>query len=70
MSQTFAETEARIEAEYLPQALEIVRRMWGTTSVDDIALEIYHRTKLGRFNPRLVYGLKARLDRAERNRAK
>lgn len=62
--------EKRIEALYLPQALDIVRRMWGITSVDDIALEIYHKTQLNRFSVRLVYALKARLDTIERNRAK
>jgi len=61
--------EQRAEWLYLPEALKIVRELWGERAVPDIALEIYHRTGYRNATVRLVYALKARLDTLERNRS-
>jgi hypothetical protein len=64
-----ADDEIRIEKQYLPQALEIVRVMWPDHSAQDICLEIYMRTGYRQASVKLVYALKARLDRIDRDGA-
>lgn len=59
--------EARAEARYLPEALELVARLWSTHSARDIARAIQVQCRF-KATVRLVYALKARLDTTARNR--
>lgn len=61
-----ADEQSEIEKQYMPKALEIVRRLWGTHSARDIAVAIQCATGYHRADPKLVYGLHARIDREHR----
>lgn len=60
-----SDDEAKIEARYLEEGLAIVKRWWGTYSAEEIAFEIYLRTKFRGASVKLVYALKRRLDRGQ-----
>lgn len=61
-----SDEELDVEARYLPKALELVRRLWPTHSCEEIATALQCQCKFTRADRRLVYGLKARLDRMDR----
>lgn len=58
--------DAEVEAGYLPDALSIIKAMWESHSVRDIVIAIQCKTGFIAADSRLVYSLKARLDRMER----
>jgi hypothetical protein len=66
VKRTLAADEAQLEARYLEVALPMVAELWPTHSVDDIAMAVACRTGFKGVTPKLIWGLKARLDTARR----
>lgn len=61
-----ADEEAAIEGHYLAKASKIVAILWPNYSAGAIAKAVRDRTNCPGFNVRMVYAIKARLDRMKR----